>query len=77
MNVRIYKTDGRPERRQWRYRTDWRGWKQVLSLGLGINPLAPAVRIWIFGWQLWCGRIPVVQWHAFEISIEAEEGVKQ
>lgn len=45
--------------RQWGYQATWLGWRRLIMFGGCINVLAPAATLFVFGWQIHLGRLPV------------------
>ena len=44
--------------RKWGIQYDWIGWRNILSLGVLVNLMAPAIRVYAGGLSIWVGRIP-------------------
>lgn len=43
----------------WQIKFDWFGWSRIIGFGLLTNVSRPAILIFIAGWQIHFGRLPV------------------
>ena len=47
------------DKRAWAVRPEWIGWRRLLALGIVVNVAAPAITLWLLGWQVDAGRLVV------------------
>lgn len=53
----LVKCEFTSDEREWSAKAVWTGWRRVIGFGAVVNVMAPAVTLWVAGWQIMLGRL--------------------
>lgn len=55
------------DKRSWSVKFQWIGWRRIISFGMVINTLAPALTLYLPCWIIRLGRLPFTTTHLIKI----------